>query len=106
MSVEVKTEHPHIVQMEGICGGRPTIKGSRIPVWQVAGMFKSGDTPEDIMEAYPYLGAAQVYDAISYYLDHQDEIEKEIEENKGENVLKEYSLTMDEDGRVYFPEER
>jgi uncharacterized protein (DUF433 family) len=106
MPSEVKTEHPHIVQVEGICGGRPTIGGSRIPVWQIALMFKAGDTPEDILEAYPHLRAAQVYDAISYYLDHQDEIEQEIEENRIESVLKEHSLTMDEDGQVHFPEEK
>ena len=87
MSTEVKTEHPHIVQVEGICGGRPTVRGSRIPVWQIAVMFKAGDTPEDILEAFPHLTAAQAYDAISYYLDHQDEIEQEIEENKIENFL-------------------
>ena len=106
MAAEVKTDHPHIVQVKGICGGRPTIKESRIPVWQIVVMFKAGDLPEDILEAYPNLRAAQVYDAISYYLDHQDEIEKEIEENRIENVLRENSLTMDEDGRVHFPEEK
>ena len=76
------TEHPYVVRREGFRGGRPILRGSSIPVWLVAAMWKSGDTTDDILRAYPHLEAAVVYDAISYYLDHREEIEVQIAENR------------------------
>ncbi|MCZ7569049.1 MAG: DUF433 domain-containing protein [Ardenticatenaceae bacterium] len=77
-----QTEHPYIVRVEGICGGRPTVKGTRISVRHIAQLYKAGDMVEEILQAHPHLSAAAVYDAISYYLDHQEEIEQEIAENR------------------------
>ncbi len=98
-----QTEHPHIVKVKGVCGGKPIIKNTRITVRHIAVMFKSGDNPDEILQAYPHLTATQVYDAISYYLDHQEEIEIEIKENQIENVLKKHRAVMDEKGIVHFP---
>jgi uncharacterized protein (DUF433 family) len=39
----VRTEHPHIVKVEGVCGGREVIVGTRIPVWLIANFWKMGD---------------------------------------------------------------
>jgi uncharacterized protein (DUF433 family) len=97
-----QTEHPHIVQVPGICGGRPTLKGTRISVRHLAQLYKAGDTVEEILQTYPYLSAAAVYDAISYYLDHQAEIEQEITDNHLGAVMEHYSLDMDERGVVHF----
>jgi len=76
------TEHPHIVRVKGVCGGRPTIKGTRISVRHVAQLYKPGDVVDEILKAHPHLTPAAVYDAISYYLDHQKQIEQEIAENR------------------------
>ena len=89
MAVELKTDHPHITKKEGVCGSGPIIEGSRISVRHIAVMYKAGEAVEDILNAHPHLNAAQVYDAISYYLDHMKEIEQEIEANKIENVARE-----------------
>jgi uncharacterized protein (DUF433 family) len=70
----------------GICGGRPTIKHSRIAVSHVAQLYKGGDTVNEILQAHPHLQAAAVYDVIRYYLDHQQEIEQEIVENRLEAI--------------------
>jgi uncharacterized protein (DUF433 family) len=94
------TEHPYIVRVAGICGGRPTIKGSRISVCHIAQLYKAGDTVEEILQAHPHLQAAAVYDAISYYLDHQQEIEREIAENRLEALMKKDGLNMDD--RVFI----
>jgi uncharacterized protein (DUF433 family) len=64
-----QTEHPYIVRVQGICGGRPIIKGSRISVRHIAQLHKAGDLVEDMVQAHPHLSAAAVYDAISYYLE-------------------------------------
>ncbi len=76
------TEHPYVVRREGFRGGRPILRDSNVPVWLIAAMWKAGDSFEEIEQAYPHLKPAAIYDAISYYLDHQQEIEAEIAENR------------------------
>ena len=99
------TEHPYIVRREGFRGGRPILRGSSMPVWLVAAMWRSGDTADDILRAYPHLEPAAVYDAISYYLDHRAEIEAQIEENRIERALKDTGATMNAEGVITFPHE-
>ncbi len=102
VSAMEQTEHPHIVQIPGICGGRPILKGTRISVCHLAQLYKAGDTIEEILQAHPHLQAAAVYDAISYYLDHQAEIEQEIADNRLEAVMERYGLVMDEQSVLHF----
>jgi uncharacterized protein (DUF433 family) len=94
------TEHPYIVRITGISGGRPTIKDSRISVRHIAQLYKAGDTVEEILQAHPHLQAAAVYDAIGYYLDHQQEIEREITENRLQTLMKIGGLKIDERGFI------
>lgn len=101
----VKTEHPHIVRAEGVCGGDPVIKETRIPVWAIAGWLKQGYSLRSIKEEiYPHLSLAQLHDAASYYYDHQDEIEAQLQANSpSEEELKErreqwQRLTRKDDG--------
>lgn len=102
MATEVKTEHPHIVRKEGVRGGRPVIKGSRILVSLIATYYKMGESPDDILRLYPHLAPAAVYDALSYYHDHQAEMEKELEDFTLEKFLERTGSHLDEHGRVVF----
>lgn len=97
-----QTEHPYIVRVEGVCGGRPIIKETRISVRYIAELYKAGDTVDEILQAHPHLSAAAVYDAISYYLDHQREIEQEISENRFEALMKTYDAKIDDEGFLHF----
>lgn len=99
----MRTEHPYIIRVPGICGGRPIIRNSRISVRQVAQLYKAGDLVDEIIDAYPQLAPAAIYDAISYYLDHQVEIEQEIVGNRMEQLIAEHRLSVDERGIVTFP---
>ena len=99
------TEHPYVVRHEGYRGGRPILRGTNMPVWLVVAMWKSGDTVDEILSAYPHLEPAAVYDSISYYLDHQEEIESQIAENKIHKVLRDSGATMSEDGVIQFGDE-
>ena len=99
------TEHPHIVRHPGIAGGEPILKGTRVPVRAIVLHYKAGETVEEILEAYPHVSAAAVYDAISYYLDHQEEIEALIEENELERVLEEHRLKLGEKGELISMQE-
>ena len=69
----VKTEHPHIVRLEGVCGGEPVIDGLRVTVRHVATLRRRGETILDIAEALG-ITEAQVFHALSYFFDHRDEI--------------------------------
>ncbi len=99
---DLPTDHPHIVRTEGICGGRPRIKGTRISVRLVAEFHKMGESVEDILIMYPHLTSAAVYDAVSYYYDHLEEIEAEIEANKLENLLTKHNAELDDRGVIHF----
>lgn len=79
---KIRTDHPHIVRVQGVCGGRPIIEGTRLSVKLIVGWIRQGMTPEEIIEQYPQLSAAQVADALAYYQDHPEEIEAEFAEEK------------------------
>ncbi len=102
MATTLRTEHPHIVRDPKVAGGDPTITGTRISVVFVVRQLRAGDRPEDILASYPHLTPAAVYDAISYYYDHQDEIDRIIEESTPEAMAKRYGFTVCEDGRLIF----
>ncbi len=76
------TEHCHIVRKSGILSGEPIIKGTRTPVRAIVELWRIGVSPEEIPHRLPHLTLAQVFDALSYYLDHQDEINDYIERNR------------------------
>ena len=75
-------ERPYIESVPSILSGEPVIKNTRTPVRAIVEHWKMGDTPEEIVKHLPYLRLAQVFDALSYYEDHRDEIEKYIERNR------------------------
>jgi uncharacterized protein (DUF433 family) len=75
----------YIVSRPGVQGGSPCIQGTRVPVWVLASIHKQGDTPEEILELYPNLSAAQVYAALSYYYEHRAEIDAEIDAQNTEH---------------------
>lgn len=79
---ERKIRHPYIERKKGVCGGEPVIVGTRISVSLIAELEKSGYTADEMVAMYPHITHSQVYDALSYYYHHRDEIDKMIEENK------------------------
>ena len=102
MSTPIRTEHPHIVKVPGIAGGAPVIAGTRITVALIARLLRAGDEPAKIIASYPHLAPAAVYDAISYYLDHQPEIDRYIEENTLERLAERHGFVVGDDGKVIY----
>lgn len=76
------TEHLYVVKDERILSGEPVIKGTRTPVRAVVELWRMGVAPEAIPQHLPHLTQAQVFDALSYYSDHQDEINRHVERNR------------------------
>jgi uncharacterized protein (DUF433 family) len=73
MASVVNTEHPHIVRLEGVCGGEPVIDRLRVTVRHVATLYLQGETIQEIAQTLN-LTEAQVFHALSYFFDHRDEI--------------------------------
>jgi len=75
-------EHPYVESAPDILNGEPCVRGTRTPVRAVVEHWKFGDSPEEIARKLPYLRLAQIFDALSYYDDHRDEIEHYITLNR------------------------
>jgi uncharacterized protein (DUF433 family) len=76
------TAHRYIVTDDEILGGEPIIRGTRTPVRAIVETWRRGVAAEAIPQSMPHLILAQVFDALSYYSDHQDEINAFIERNR------------------------
>ena len=76
------TEHAYIVTDDRILSGEPIIKGTRTPVRAIVELWRQGVAPEEITSHLPHLTLAQIFDALSYYSDHQEEINVHIERNR------------------------
>ena len=95
--VEQATEgHPRITRRPDISGGEPIIKGTRISVRHIVERVQAGQSIEEILAALPHLTAAQVYAALSYYHDHQAEIDHLIEEARPERVVTAQDLQVEQ----------
>jgi uncharacterized protein (DUF433 family) len=104
---EIATEHPHIVRIDGIEGGRPHVRGTGLSVELIARFYKMGATSHELLGTYPQLTPAALYDALSYYHDHQTEIDRAlVETNSLERVKAKYGFTIGDKGQVIFGEQR
>lgn len=79
MSTQTKQ---YIVRTPGTCGGRPRIAGHRIRVQDIVQLHeREGRSADEIVSDFPDLTLAEVYAALSYYFDHRDEIEDQIQQD-------------------------
>jgi uncharacterized protein (DUF433 family) len=76
------TEHYYIITDDQILSGEPIIKDTRTPVRAIVELWRQGIAPEEIPGHLPHLTLAQVFDALSYYSDHIEEINAHIERNR------------------------
>jgi uncharacterized protein (DUF433 family) len=58
------------------------VAGTRVSLDSIVYCFWNGDSPESIVQSLPVLSLEQVYGAIAYYLDHQDEIDEYIKQGE------------------------
>lgn len=76
------TKHRYVVTNEEILSGEPIIEGTRTPVRAIVELWRQGVFPEEIPSQLPHLTLAHVFDALSYYSDHREEINVYIERNR------------------------
>ena len=82
-----QTEQPYVVSDDRILGGEPIIVGTRTPVRAIVELWRQGIAPESIPAHLPHLPLTQVFAALSYFSDHQDEISRFIERNRIPDTL-------------------
>lgn len=77
-----KVMHPHITSDPAVCGGSPCLAGTRISVRVIViYVLRHGISPEELLTYYPHVSLAAIYDALSYYYDNREEIERDIAAN-------------------------
>jgi uncharacterized protein (DUF433 family) len=76
------TEHCYVGTDPTILGGEPIVAGTRTPVRAIVELWRLGLSPEEIPARLPHLRVAQVFDALSYYSDHMDQIHDYIKRNQ------------------------
>jgi uncharacterized protein (DUF433 family) len=64
--MEENTLLERITVNPNIFGGKPVIRGKRLAVEHVLGMLAAGDTPEIILEGYPWLQQADIQACLVY----------------------------------------
>ena len=73
----------YIVKTPGVCGGKPRIAGHRIRVQDIVILHeRQGQSPDEIVSAYPQLSLAKVHAALAYYHDHQEDIRRDMAEDE------------------------
>lgn len=72
----------YVTRNSEIVGGEPIITGTRTSVRAIVGLWRMSIMPEEILNHLPHLTLAQVFDALSFYLDNQAEINEYIEKNQ------------------------
>lgn len=78
------TNHPFVVMNKDVCGGSPIIEGTRTRVVDIAVEYEMlGHSPDEIINSHPYLNLSQVHDALSYYYENREELDKKIAEDQG-----------------------
>ncbi len=81
-------EHPYIITDAKISKSSPIIAGTRLRVLDIIIEYEYlGYTPDEIIRSHPHLTLSQVHDALSFYYENREEMDKEIRERK-EKIMK------------------
>jgi len=77
----VSTLSRYIISDAALLQGEPVIIATKTPVRAIVELWRLGIQPEEIPAHLLHITLAQVFDALSYYADHQSEINTYIERN-------------------------
>ena len=79
MSLMISTDSPPLAKD---AGGVIRVGGTRVSLDSVVFAFLDGSTPEEIVQQYPSLDLADAYAAVTYYLNHRQEVDGYLRERK------------------------
>jgi uncharacterized protein (DUF433 family) len=72
----------HIVRDEGMCGGEPRIRGTRITVRSIVESIRLNHAKDPLLQAPPDLSPEGLDAALVYDAEHPEEIERYIHEHR------------------------
>lgn len=72
----------YIVTDPALLSGEPVIAGTKTTVRAIVELWRIGVLPEEIPTHLPHLTLAQVFDALRYYAENQEEINNFIRANR------------------------
>jgi len=75
MTLHLAAEAPPLREQDGAL----RVGRTRVTLETVLWEFQQGATPEAIVERYPILELADVYDVVAYYLRHRDDVDAYLE---------------------------
>ena len=64
-----------ITRDPAVMGGKPCVRGTRVTVGALVGLVAAGKTETEILDAYPYVTAEDIAQALSYAAWRAEEIE-------------------------------
>ena len=72
---------------DGVMGGAPCIRNTRIPVWVLVSLKKQGMNDGELLRAYPGLEVSDIEAAWSYYTVHSSEVDAQIKAQSDEDEI-------------------
>lgn len=82
MQAVPRPEAAYIVRDPRICGGQPTVAGTRVPVRSVVIQWQLYHDLNRVQSAFPRLDIPAIQAALAFYESHREEIDHLIEENE------------------------
>lgn len=67
--IRIARKHPRITINPAVMVGKPCIKGTRVPVYLVLSYLGSGQTMDEVMQAYPSLTQEDIVAALRFAAD-------------------------------------
>ncbi len=96
------SEHPHIIKVQGVCGGRPIIKGTRTPIQAIIEYYRLGMATDEILTELPHINEAQLHDALSYFHDHKMDVIADIAADHQNEITTDDICTDERKSRLEF----
>lgn len=75
------TDHPHVRETPGVCGGYPRVGNTRIPVRAIVELTRAGVDMDGLLARYPQLTVDQVRGALDYYARVPARVDEDIATN-------------------------
>lgn len=63
-------QHPRVTTIPGVMGGKPCVKGTRLPVEHILKYLGAGDSIEEVLESYPFITRDDVLAALVFAADY------------------------------------
>jgi uncharacterized protein (DUF433 family) len=79
MSMSIQTDAPPLRRDEI---GALRVGESRVLLELIIYAFQDGETPEEIVQAYPTTTLSDIYTVVGYYLRHRDEVDEYLKERE------------------------